>query len=341
MRGRDRAWQSFAWQDALVNSVALDVPFILSAGTAIGFLVVLIADFWIVDRRPHGFSSKDATRWVLFYVGLAVIFSLILFATFENGAEVSGQFLAAYLTEYSLSVDNLFVFLIIMTSFSVPAELQHRVLLVGVILALVFRAILIMVGVGVINAFQPTFLIFGVFLLWTAYKVAADKQVEDEEPKQNLLVRLVSRFAQTTSEYHGHKLSIKQNSKRFITPLALVMISIGGTDIMFALDSIPAVLGLTTEPFIVITANAFALMGLRQLFFLLQGLIEKLVHLAKGIAIILAFIGIKLGMIGLEKTFDLPMPHINTYLSLTVIIVVLSVTTITSLIAAKRAGGTS
>lgn len=321
-----------------MNLAALDVPFYLSAGTALGFLVVLIADFWIVDRRPHSFTPRDATRWVLFYVALAVLFGLILLATFDNGSEIAGQFFAAYLTEYSLSVDNLFVFLIIMTSFSVPAELQHRVLLVGVILALIFRAILIMVGVGVINAFQPTFLIFGIFLLWTAYKVAVDKQVEDEEPKQNLLVRIVSKFAKTSPEYHGHKLTIVQNSKRLITPLLLVMISIGGTDIMFALDSIPAVLGLTTEPFIVITANAFALMGLRQLFFLLQGLIEKLVHLAKGIALILAFIGIKLSMIGIEKSFDIPLPHINTYISLSVIIVVLFVTTITSLIAAKREG---
>ena len=321
-----------------MNTAGLEVPLILSAGTALGFLVVLLADFWIVDRRPHSFSTKDATRWVLFYVGLAVVFGFILLATFDNGTEIAGQFFAAYLTEYSLSVDNLFVFLIIMTSFSVPAELQHRVLLVGVILALIFRAILIMVGVGVINAFQPTFLLFGAFLLWTAYKVAADKQIEDEEPKQNILVRIVSRFAQTTPEYHGHKLTITQNSKRLLTPLLLVMVSIGGTDIMFALDSIPAVLGLTTEPFIVITSNAFALMGLRQLFFLLQGLIEKLVHLAKGIALILAFIGVKLALIGIEKTFNVPTPHINTYLSLAVIISVLLVTTITSLIAVKRSG---
>lgn len=321
-----------------MNTAGLEVPLILSAGTALGFIVVLLADFWIVDRRPHSFSPKDATRWVLFYVGLAVVFGFILLATFDNGTEIAGQFFAAYLTEYSLSVDNLFVFLIIMTSFSVPAELQHRVLLVGVILALIFRAILIMVGVGVINAFQPTFLFFGAFLLWTAYKVAADKQIEDEEPKQNILVRIVSRFAQTTPEYHGHKLTITQNSKRLITPLLLVMVSIGGTDIMFALDSIPAVLGLTTEPFIVITSNAFALMGLRQLFFLLQGLIEKLVHLAKGIALILAFIGVKLALIGIEKTFNVSTPHINTYLSLAVIISVLLVTTITSLIAVKRSG---
>jgi tellurite resistance protein TerC len=319
-----------------VSHTALDVPFLLSAATAVGFVLVLVADFWIVDRRPHSFSSKDATKWVLFYILLAAIFGLSLIAIFD--VEIASQFFAAYLTEYSLSVDNLFVFLVIMTSFSVPVELQHRVLLVGVILALFFRAILIFVGVSAINSFQPTFIVFGVFLMWTAYKVAVDKQVEDADEKQNILVRIVSKVAPTLDEFHGNKLVVKQNDKRFLTPLLLVMIAIGGTDVMFALDSIPAVLGLTTEPFIIITANAFALMGLRQLFFLLQGLIEKLVHLAKGIAIILAFIGVKLLLLGIEETFEIKTLHINTYTSLAVIISVLAVTTVTSLLAARKSG---
>jgi tellurite resistance protein TerC len=319
-----------------VSHTSLDVPFLLSITTAVGFVLVLVADFWIVDRRPHSFSSKDATKWVLFYILLAAIFGLSLIAIFD--VEIASQFFAAYLTEYSLSVDNLFVFLVIMTSFSVPVELQHRVLLVGVILALFFRAILIFVGVSAINSFQPTFIIFGVFLMWTAYKVAIDKQVEEADEKQNILVRIVSKIAPTIDEYHGHKLVLKQNDTRYLTPLLLVMIAIGGTDVMFALDSIPAVLGLTTEPFIIITANAFALMGLRQLFFLLQGLIEKLVHLAKGIAIILAFIGVKLFLLGIEKTFDIQTLHINTYMSLGVIISVLVITTVTSLLAAKKSG---
>jgi tellurite resistance protein TerC len=319
-----------------VSHTSLDVPFLLSITTAVGFVLVLVADFWIVDRRPHSFSSKDATKWVLFYILLAAIFGLSLIAIFD--VEIASQFFAAYLTEYSLSVDNLFVFLVIMTSFSVPVELQHRVLLVGVILALFFRAILIFVGVSAINSFQPTFIIFGIFLMWTAYKVAIDKQVEEADEKQNILVRIVSKIAPTIDEYHGHKLVVKQNDTRYLTPLLLVMIAIGGTDVMFALDSIPAVLGLTTEPFIIITANGFALMGLRQLFFLLQGLIEKLVHLAKGIAIILAFIGVKLFLLGIEETFDIQTLHINTYMSLGVIISVLVITTVTSLLAAKKSG---
>jgi tellurite resistance protein TerC len=337
MLGLEPSNSNLAWQDGLVNHSPLDVPLFLSLGTAIGFLFVLLADFWIVDRRPHSFTTRDATRWVLFYVALAILFGLMLIRVFD--AEIASQFFAAYLTEYSLSVDNLFVFLVIMTSFAVPSELQHRVLLVGVILALIFRALLILVGVSAINSFQPTFIIFGVFLIWTAYKVAAEKQVEeaDEQPN-NLLVRIVSRFAPTVDEYHGHKLTVKQNETRYLTPLLMVMIAIGGTDIMFALDSIPAVLGLTTEPFIVITANAFALMGLRQLFFLLQGLIEKLVHLARGIAIILAFIGVKLFILGVEKTFDIEIVHINTYVSLGVIVFVLATTTITSLLVARKNG---
>jgi tellurite resistance protein TerC len=322
-----------------VSHTALDVPFLLSAATAVGFVLVLVADFWIVDRRPHSFSSKDATKWVLFYILLAAIFGLSLIAIFD--VEIASQFFAAYLTEYSLSVDNLFVFLVIMTSFSVPVELQHRVLLVGVILALFFRAILIFVGVSAINSFQPTFIVFGVFLMWTAYKVAVDKQVEDADEKQNILVRIVSKVAPTLDEFHGNKLVVKQNDKRFLTPLLLVMIAIGGTDVMFALDSIPAVLGLTTEPFIIITANAFALMGLRQLFFLLQGLIEKLVHLAKGIAIILAFIGVKLLLLGIEETFEIKTLHISTYTSLAVIISVLAITTVTSFLAARKPGTSS
>lgn len=329
--------QGSAWQDALMSSAGLDIPLYLSLGTGLAFALVLFADFWIVDRRPHSFSNRDATRWVLFYVSIAAAFGLLLFSMF--GGEISGQFFAAYLTEYSLSVDNLFVFLVIMTSFSVPEELQHRVLLVGVILALIFRAILIFVGVGAINAFQPTFILFGIFLVWTAYKVATDKHVEDEsDSPNNLLVLLVARIAPTIDEYHGNKLTIKQNGIRYLTPLLMVMVAIGGTDIMFALDSIPAVLGLTTEPFIVITANAFALMGLRQLFFLLQGLIEKLVHLARGIAIILGFIGIKLLLLGIEKTFNVQTIHFNTFVSLGVIISVLVATTISSLWVARKSG---
>lgn len=312
----------------------MTIPTWLTALTVIGFTAVLVADFVIVDRRPHAFSTKDATRWVLVYIGLALGFGLLIVSQF--GTEAGGQFLAAYLTEYSLSVDNLFVFLVIMTSFAVPPVLQHRVLLIGVLLALVLRGILIVVGVSAISKFEPLFLVFGVFLLWTAWKVAFTDSSEEPDVRNNGLVRFVSRFMPTHDEYQGTKLTTRIDGVRYLTPMALVMVAIGGTDIMFALDSIPAVLGLTTDLFIVITSNAFALMGLRQLYFLLNGLIARLVHLARGLAIILAFIGVKLAMMGLEAAFGLPLPHINTFTSLAVIVLVLATTTVTSLAATRH-----
>lgn len=313
----------------------VNVPLWLQIVTAVGFVAVLAADFYIVDKRPHAFTTKDATFWVSIYVSLAIVFGVVLYALY--GSEIAGQFAAAYLTEYSLSVDNLFVFLVIMSSFAVPALLQHRVLLVGVILALILRAILIVVGVSAIAVFKPLFLLFGIFLLWTAWKVGRGEDEDDASDVQDkLLVRMVSKAMPTHSEFDGTKMFTHIDGVRHLTPMALVMVAIGGTDIMFALDSIPAVLGLTTELFIVITSNAFALMGLRQLYFLLNGLIARLVHLARGLAIILAFIGIKLSIMGLEAALGLDILHINTFVSLAVIVAVLTVTTITSLIATRR-----
>ncbi len=312
------------------------IPTWLVLLTVVGFLAVLVLDFVIVDRRPHAFSTKDATRWVLVYIGLAVAFGLLILSQF--GSEAAGQFFAAYLTEYSLSVDNLFVFLVIMTSFAVPSVLQHRVLLVGVLLALVLRGVLIVIGVSAIARFEPLFLLFGLFLLWTAWKVAFTDSSEEPDVQNNGLVRFVSRFMPTHNEYVGTRLTTRIDGVKYLTPMALVMVAIGGTDIMFALDSIPAVLGLTTDLFIVITSNAFALMGLRQLYFLLNGLISRLVHLARGLAIILAFIGVKLSMMGIEAAFGLPLPHIDTFTSLSVIVLVLATTTVTSLAVTRHDG---
>lgn len=310
------------------------VPLWLQIATAAVFVVVLALDFYLVDKRPHAFTTKDATRWVGIYVALAAIFGLVIFQQF--GADYAGQFAAAYLTEYSLSVDNLFVFLVIMSSFAVPSELQHRVLLVGVLLALFLRAILIVVGVGAIQRFESLFLLFGLFLLWTAWKVAKDEGDEEQDIQNKPIVKLMAKFLPTHHEYDGAKVVTHIDGVRHLTPMALVMVAIGGTDIMFALDSIPAVLGLTTELFIVITSNAFALMGLRQLYFLLNGLIARLVHLARGLSIILAFIGVKLMLMGIHAAFGVDVPHISTWISLAVIVVVLTVTTITSLYATRN-----
>jgi len=317
----------------------MDVPNWLVIGTFVGFAIVLIADLLIVDSRPHSFSTKEAARWVLFYISLAAAFTGLLSKMF--GTEAAGQFVAAYLTEYSLSVDNLFVFLVIMTSFAVPPLAQHRVLLVGVLLALLLRGILIVLGVSAIQNFEPTFLLFGVFLLWTAWKVATGDDEAETDIRDKRFIKLISRVMPTHHEFVDSKMTAVIDGKRHLTPMALVMIAIGGTDILFALDSIPAVLGLTSEPFLVLTSNAFALMGLRQLYFLLNTLITRLVHLAKGLSVILAFIGIKLLLTGYAATFHVEVPEISTGVSLSVIVGVLAITTFTSLRASAREGTVS
>jgi tellurite resistance protein TerC len=313
----------------------MSVPLWLEMGTLVGFIAVLAIDFIIVERRPHAFTPAEATRWVGVYVALAFAFAVVLGITFSP--DVASQFVAAYLTEYTLSVDNLFVFLVIMSAFAVPLVAQHRVLMFGILFALALRTILIVVGVQVLSAFEPGFIVFGLFLLWTAWKVATEK--EEEEPKHvkdQLLVRVASRLFPTHPEYDGNRVLVTISGKRYLTPVALVMIAIGATDLMFALDSIPAVLGLTRETFLVLSSNAFALMGLRQLYFLLNGLIDRLVHLARGLSIILAFIGVKLCLMGVNSAFHTSIPDIPTLASLAVIVLVLGVTTVTSVLATRK-----
>lgn len=305
------------------------VPTALIVATVVGFIAILAIDFFVVERRPHAFSTKEATAWVLIYISMALMFGALLFFMYDG--EIAGQFIAGYLTEYSLSVDNLFVFMVILTSFAVPEIAQHRVLMFGVLFALFLRSIIIVVGVSALHVFEPVFILFGLFLFYTAWKVATEHEAEPKHIQDQFLVRLVSKVFPTHPEYSDRHATIRINGVRHLTPLALVMVAIGATDLMFALDSIPAVLGLTTEPFLVITSNAFALMGLRQLYFLLHGLIDRLVHLARGLAIILAFIAMKLTFMGVNAGFDTSLPDIPTLWSLAVIIGVLAVTTITSI----------
>lgn len=312
----------------------MNVPLWLWIATIAGFVVVLFADFWIVERRPHAFSSNEATKWVIFYVALALMYGALIWNLF--GLDFATEFYAAFLTEYSLSIDNLFVFLVVIAAFSVPKELQHRVLLIGVLLALLFRGILIGVGLNAVQAFQPIFILFGLFLFFTAFKVLQENGAEEFDPRRSRAIRLVGRIWPITSEYSGVKLFTHIDGRRHVTPLLLVMVAIGATDIMFALDSIPAVLGLSNELLIVITANAFALMGLRQLFFLLQGLVNRLSQLAKGLSIILFFIGLKLLLMGVNAAFDVEVPHISTGVSLAFIVSVLAVSVIWSLVLEKR-----
>jgi tellurite resistance protein TerC len=312
----------------------MNVPTWLWIATLIGFIAVLFADFWIVERRPHAFSTREATRWVIFYVVLAVLYGLVIWMLF--GAGFATEFYAAFLTEYSLSVDNLFVFLVIIAAFSVPKELQHRVLLVGVLLALFFRAILIAIGLNAVQAFQPIFILFGLFLFYTAFKVLREDGAEDFDPRHSRAIRLVGKIWPLTSDYAGTKLFTRIGGVKHVTPLMLVMVTIGATDIMFALDSIPAVLGLSNELLIVITANAFALMGLRQLFFLLQGLVNRLSQLSKGLSVILFFIGFKLLLMGISAAFNVEVFYISTPMSLSFIVFVLFVSVVWSLVLERQ-----
>ncbi len=302
--------------------------------TLLGLLAIMILDLVVVDSRPHVFGVRQATRWVLFYIALAAGFAVFLGVHY--GRDIATQFVAGYLTEYSLSVDNLFVFLVLMTSFAVPPALQHRVLLVGILIALVLRGALIAVGAAVLSRFAGAFFVFGAFLLWTAWQVWRSEDVEPD-PQGNRFVRFVSRILPTTPDYHGSKLSVVIDGTRRLTPLFLVMLAIGTTDLLFALDSIPAIFGLTNEPYIVFTANAFALMGLRQLYFLLDGLLGRLVYLSNGLAVILGFIGVKLILEAMHSTFAPSTPTIGTLTSLAVIVSVLAITVVASLTRGGRA----
>ena len=301
--------------------------------TILALLGIIVVDLIIVDRRPHPYTPKEATRWVIFYIALALAFAGYITAVFGNA--YGGQFLAGYITVYSLSVDNLFVFMIIMSSFAVPEVHRHRVLTIGIVIALVLRGILIVLGAAAIERFAATFYLFGGFLLYTAIHVWRSGD-EEADPEGNRLIRLVERRVPTTREYHGTKLVAVVAGQRVVTPMALVMLAIGTTDLLFALDSIPAVFGLTQEAYLVFTANAFALMGLRQLYFMLHGLLDRLIYLSKGLAIILGFIAVKLLLHALHETTDLPVPEVSTALSLGVIVGVLAVTAIASIIAVRR-----
>ncbi|WP_190175899.1 TerC family protein [Streptomyces naganishii] len=301
----------------------------------VGGLAALIAVDFLIGRKPHEVSVKEAGIWTAVWVALACLFGLglLLFA----GGAPAGEFFAGFVTEKSLSVDNLFVFVLIMAKFAVPPRYQQRVLLVGVLIALVLRAVFIAAGAAILTSFSWVFYLFGAFLIWTAWKLVmeARAEAEDEEYEENKLLQAVERRFGVADRYHGTKLWIRQNGKRVMTPMLVVMLAIGTTDILFALDSIPAIFGLTQDPYIVFTANAFALMGLRQLYFLIGGLLKKLVHLSYGLSVILGFIGVKLVLHALHES-GVHVPEISIPVSLGVICAVLAVTTITSLLATRK-----
>ncbi|WP_282691686.1 TerC family protein [Streptomyces sp. CC208A] len=312
----------------------MDVSMTLWVLTVLGLCALIGADF-LIGRKPHDVSVKEAGIWTVVWIVLAVLFGVGLMVFGEGRA--AGEFFAGYLTEKSLSVDNLFVFVLIMAKFAVPSHLQQRVLLIGVLIALVLRAVFIAAGAAIIASFSWVFYLFGAFLIYTAWKLIQEARSgeEEDEFEENRLLRSVEKKFGVADRYHGTKLFIRAGGKRVMTPLMVVMLAIGTTDILFALDSIPAIFGLTQDPYIVFTANAFALMGLRQLYFLIGGLLKKLVHLSYGLSVILGFIGVKLVLHALHES-GVHVPEISILFSLSVICGVLVVTTVTSLIASRK-----
>ncbi len=306
---------------------------LLTWAVVVGIIFALIViDLLTVSRKPHEVMFKEASIWSIFYISVAVVFGVWVWQS--SGSQFGTEYFAAYLVEKSLSVDNLFVFIIILAQFQVPSIFHQRVLMFGVVLALVLRAIFIAVGAAALAAFSFTFVIFGAILIWTGVGLFKHWD-EDPSPEDNFLVRTVRKRIAMTDCFDGSKVFTRVNGKRVATPMFLVLLAIASTDLLFALDSIPATFGVTQEPFLVFAANAFALLGLRALYFLLKGLLDKLVYLSLGLSVILMFIGVKLIMTYLHETWS-EIPKIPTLMSLAVIGAILVVSTVASLIKVKK-----
>lgn len=303
-------------------------------------VAILVVDLLLIIKRPHVPSMREASLWVGFYVLLALVFAGVMFllGDVQHGTE----FLAGWLTEYSLSIDNLFVFVLILSSFKVPSAYQQRALMIGIVLALVFRGLFILAGAAIIERFIAIFFVFGAWLIWTAWQQVKPGGHGDQG--DSWLIRQVKKVLPFSDHYDGGKLRTTVDGKRMFTPFLLVLISLGATDVLFALDSIPAIFGITQSPFIVFTANVFALMGLRQLYFLLGGLLERLAYLKYGIAFILAFIGVKLIFHALHENElpfinggeHVPVPEITTMFSLGVIVAAMAIATLASIVKMRR-----
>ena len=321
----------------------MNIPVWFEVTALIVLTIILIADLLLILKRPHIPSTKESTLWVVFYVTLALIFAGVLLMVGDT--KTSLDFLTGWAMEYSLSIDNLFVFVLIMTQFSVPRRYQQEVLMVGIIIALILRAIFILIVGAAVEHLSPIFYVFGAFLIFTAVRQAMPEKHEDDKQTESFIVRILRRGIDISDDYDGRKLRTIVNGKKIWTPMLIVFISIGVTDLMFAVDSIPAIYGITQDPFIVFTANLFALMGLRQLYFLLGDLLEKLQYLHYGVAFILAFIGVKLILHAMNHN-ELPFinggqpiswaPDINNWVSLGVIFASMAVATVASLIASGR-----
>jgi len=300
-------------------------------------IAFFVYEFFAHVRKPHAPSIGEAARWSAFYIGLALVFGVGV--GLVSGWTYGGEYFAGYLTEKALSIDNLFVFLIVMTGFAVPRIYQQKVLMIGIVIALILRGAFIAIGAALIANLSWIFYVFGAFLLVLAYRQA--RGGHEGNPANGVFMRLVRRVLPVTDEYHGDRLTVRKDGRRWVTPMLLTIVAIGFIDLVFAIDSIPAIYGLTEEAYIVFTANAFALMGLRQLFFLIGGLLERLVYLAQGLAVILAFIGVKLLLHALHVN-ELPFinggegvawaPEIPIWFSLLFIGATIAVATVASLI---------
>jgi TerC family integral membrane protein len=303
--------------------------------TIVALLAIVAFDLIVIARRNHTVTIKDATRWVLLYVGLAAVFAGILFV-FIPGASGS-EFVAGYITEYSLSVDNLFVFVIIMARFAVPSLAQDKVLYIGIVVSMLLRAVFILAGAAAIAAASWVFYIFGAFLVYTAVRLALEGENDETDFQENAVLRGLRRILPFSHDYDGAKLVSRVDGRRVLTPLVIVIAAIGMANVIFALDSIPAIFGLTQDAYVVLTANAFALMGLRQLYFLIGGLLKRIIYLSVGLSVILAFIGVKLIIEALHGSHiddigAIHLPHIGIATSLGFIAGTLLVTTVASLI---------
>ncbi|MCG7269049.1 TerC family protein [Corynebacterium amycolatum] len=322
----------------------MHVPALVWIITIVVVMGFIAFDFYAHVRTPHNPTMKEAGGWTAFYVVLALIFGGMVWLLWDHHRGI--EFLSGYITEKALSVDNLFVFALIIGAFKIPRQYQQKVLLFGIAMALVFRGLFIWAGAAVIAKWSDVFYLFAIFLIYTAIKTVYDEAVDKPEPDPSdmKLIQWLRRIVPISDHYNKDKLTVKENGKRYLTPLAIALVSIGFIDVMFAFDSIPAIYGLTDEAYIVFTANALALMGLRQMYFLLDGLLDRLVYLAYGLGVILAFIGVKLLLHALHEN-NLPfinsgenvsVPEVSTWASLAVIVIVLVVTVLASWLKSKR-----
>ncbi|MBW3094991.1 TerC family protein [Bifidobacterium sp. 64T4] len=324
-----------------------ETPLAFEIATFVVLALFFAVDLFIIGRRPHVPSTKECVQHIAFFVVMALIFGGLIWAF--AGSKPAIEFYSGWLTEYSLSIDNLFVFVIIMSNFAVPKQIQKYVLSVGITFALVFRGVFILIGSALISRFTWVFFIFGAFLIYTAIKLVVGDD-DDDEYKENGVIRMLRKVVRISDEYDGEKLRTTRDGVRYWTPMMIVFLAIGTTDVMFAFDSIPAIFGLTKDPFIVFTSNVFALLGLQQLYFLLGALLDKLVYLPAGLSIVLGFIGVKLVLEALHEN-TVPFinggqpvawaPEIPTWVSLAVIVVAIGGAALLSVMKMKQMDSSS